>query len=46
MSNREAGARNQFVYGRPWGTIIELISYPDGIRYPQDSKASRWTPPD
>ncbi|WP_176718194.1 hypothetical protein [Paenibacillus kribbensis] len=32
------------VYGRsPWGTIIELISYPDGIRYPQESEAFRPT---
>ncbi|KAF6582484.1 catechol 2,3-dioxygenase-like lactoylglutathione lyase family enzyme [Paenibacillus jamilae] len=47
LSGIEAGAGNQFVYGRsPWGTIIELISYPDGIRYPQESEAYRWTPPE
>ncbi|WP_223264260.1 hypothetical protein [Paenibacillus sp. IHB B 3084] len=46
LTGIEAGARNQFVYGRsPWGTIIELISYPDGIHYPQESETYRWTPP-
>ncbi|MDY8023772.1 hypothetical protein [Paenibacillus polymyxa] len=46
LTGFEAGTRNQFVYGRsPWGTIIELISYPDGILYPQESEAYRWTPP-
>ncbi|WCM61983.1 VOC family protein [Paenibacillus sp. LX16] len=46
LTGIEAGARNQFVYGRsPWGMIIELISYPDGIHYPQESEVYRWTPP-
>lgn len=37
---------NQFIYGvTPWGTVIELITYPHGIAYPSDSEASRFTPP-
>ncbi|WP_405157984.1 VOC family protein [Paenibacillus sp. FSL H8-0283] len=41
----EGGEGNQFVYGRtPWGMLIELISYPAGIQYPNHSEAKRWTP--
>ncbi|PAF28936.1 VOC family protein [Paenibacillus sp. 7516] len=41
----EGGEGNQFVYGRaPWGMLIELISYPAGIDYPQHSEDQRWTP--
>lgn len=37
---------NQFVYGTaPWGMVIELITYPNGIDYPHDSNAKRFTPP-
>lgn len=38
--------RNRFVYGRaPWGTVIELVTYPAGINYPDYSEARRYTPP-
>ncbi|KYG29198.1 VOC family protein [Priestia endophytica] len=37
---------NQFVYAStPWGLVIELITYPHGIDYPNNSKAKRFTPP-
>jgi catechol 2,3-dioxygenase-like lactoylglutathione lyase family enzyme len=41
----EAAPRNRWLYGRaPWGSLIELISYPDGVRVP-NSTPGRWTPP-
>lgn len=41
----EAAPRNRWLYGRaPWGSLIELITYPDGVRVP-DSTPGRWTPP-
>ncbi|XYU18285.1 VOC family protein [Bacillus pumilus] len=37
---------NQFAYGTtPWGMVIELITYPNGIDYPKNSNAKRFTPP-
>ncbi|WP_077622599.1 VOC family protein [Sediminibacillus massiliensis] len=40
----ESGPRNVTVYGQaPWGMLLELISYPDGVDYPEDSR-KRWTP--
>lgn len=37
---------NQFAYGTaPWGMVIELITYPKGIDYPNNSNAKRFTPP-
>lgn len=40
----EAAPRNRWLYGRaPWGTLIELITYPDGVRVP-NSTLGRWTP--
>ncbi|PTQ10178.1 glyoxalase [Sphingomonas oleivorans] len=39
----EDQGRNRGVYGRaPWGSLFELISYPDGIAYPGGT--TRWTP--
>ena len=36
--------RNRGVYGRPpWGGLIELLTYPDGIGYPNPN-LTRWTP--
>jgi catechol 2,3-dioxygenase-like lactoylglutathione lyase family enzyme len=41
----EAAPRNRWLYGRtPWGSLIELITYPDGVRVPA-STPGRWTPP-
>jgi catechol 2,3-dioxygenase-like lactoylglutathione lyase family enzyme len=41
----EAAPRNRWLYGRaPWGSLIELISYPDGVRV-RNSAHPRWTPP-
>lgn len=46
LPSYEQGKDHLFVYGRaPWGTLIELISYPHGIHYPQTSQSNRWTPP-
>lgn len=37
---------NGSVYVRaPWGSLIELQTYPAGLYYPDDSEAPRWTPP-
>ncbi len=36
---------NRFVYGRtPWGMLVELLSLPKGIHYPNDTEAKRWEP--
>lgn len=44
-SGPEAGPRNRWLYGRaPWGSLIELITYPDGVGVPGSSQR-RWTPP-
>jgi catechol 2,3-dioxygenase-like lactoylglutathione lyase family enzyme len=45
LAGAEAGPRNRWLYGRaPWGSLIELITYPDGVRAPE-STPGRWTPP-
>ncbi|WP_345948917.1 VOC family protein [Mucilaginibacter sp. PAMB04274] len=42
LSGVEDGPRNRGVYGRaPWGTLVELLSYPDGLK---DKTLHRWTP--
>ena len=41
----EAGERNRFVYARtPWGSTLELITYPDQQPYTQDTELRRWRP--
>lgn len=36
---------NGSVYGvAPWGMLIELQTYPNGIYYPDNAEAKRWTP--
>ncbi len=46
LAGVEDGPRNSGVYGTtPWGSLIELIKYPDGIDYPNESEAKRWSPP-
>ncbi len=45
LAGVEDGARNSGVYARaPWGALIELISTPDGIDYPDDCPMPRWKP--
>jgi catechol 2,3-dioxygenase-like lactoylglutathione lyase family enzyme len=45
LAGVEDGPRNAGVYGTtPWGSLIELLTYPDGIDYPEESEAERWTP--
>ncbi|KFF73690.1 MULTISPECIES: VOC family protein [Chryseobacterium] len=42
LANVEEGTRNKGVYGRaPWGTLIELLTYPDRLK---DKSLHRWTP--
>ncbi|HEU4656743.1 MAG TPA: VOC family protein [Capillimicrobium sp.] len=41
----EAGARNRFVYcATPWGSTLELISYPDPQPYETMTALRRWRP--
>lgn len=41
----EGAPRNRGFYGRPpWGGILEMLTYPDGIKYPDPARV-RWTPP-
>ena len=40
----EGGPGNQFAYGHtPWGTLIELLTYPAGVQN-ADPNVPRWTP--
>lgn len=42
LASMEKGENNKGVYGKaPWGSLIELITYPDGL---QDKNIKRWTP--
>ncbi|QHT45481.1 VOC family protein [Bacillus sp. SB49] len=46
LDDEEDGPHNAGVYGKtPWGSLVELIKYPDGVDYPKGSEAPRWTPP-
>jgi len=41
----ETGADNAFCYGRaPWGSVIELITYPTPMPYEQHTTLRRWRP--
>lgn len=41
----EAGGRNRFVYAHtPWGSTLELITYPDEQPYTQHTDLRRWRP--
>ncbi|MFC0267453.1 antibiotic biosynthesis monooxygenase [Kushneria aurantia] len=51
LAGVEDGPHNAGVYGRaPWGMLVELLSYPDGIDYSNtpgnadEAKTLRWTP--
>jgi catechol 2,3-dioxygenase-like lactoylglutathione lyase family enzyme len=45
LPNLEAGPGNRFLYCRtPWGSTLELISYPDPQPYEQHTGARRWRP--
>ncbi len=45
LAGVENGPSNAGVYGRtPWGMLIELLTYPSGIAYPDDAFTIRWTP--
>lgn len=39
----EEGDKNYFCYGAtPWGTVIEFITYPDGMPYEDQTNLRRW----
>ncbi|WP_030019132.1 VOC family protein [Streptomyces monomycini] len=41
----EEGARNRFVYLRtPWGSTLELLTYPDPQPYERTARRYRWRP--
>ncbi|MBQ0862706.1 VOC family protein [Streptomyces smyrnaeus] len=41
----EAGPRNRFVYCRtPWGSTLELLTYPDPMPYEHHTPLRRWRP--
>lgn len=41
----EAGEHNRFVYCRtPWGSTLELVTYPDEQPYAEHTDLRRWTP--
>ncbi|MFJ3035273.1 VOC family protein [Curtobacterium pusillum] len=41
----EAGERNRFVYVRtPWGSTVELLTYPDPQPYEEHTSRRRWHP--
>ncbi|MCM2129379.1 antibiotic biosynthesis monooxygenase [Larsenimonas rhizosphaerae] len=45
LARNEGGERNAGLYAyTPWGMLIELLTYPDGITYPDTSPATRWKP--
>ncbi|QES89460.1 antibiotic biosynthesis monooxygenase [Rhizosphaericola mali] len=45
LANAEDGKDNRGVYGKaPWGTLIEFITYPDGVQYPASAPEKRWKP--
>jgi len=45
LAGIEDGPGNAGVYGRaPWGSLIELITYPAGVDVPKGGP-TRWTPP-
>ncbi|WP_369205487.1 VOC family protein [Streptomyces sp. PU-14G] len=41
----EAGPRNRFLYCRtPWGSTLELLTYPDPMPYEDTTELRRWRP--
>ncbi|RCG21410.1 glyoxalase [Streptomyces diacarni] len=41
----EAGPRNRFLYCRtPWGSTLELLTYPDPMPYEETTELRRWHP--
>jgi catechol 2,3-dioxygenase-like lactoylglutathione lyase family enzyme len=46
LPGKDAGAGNRFLYCRaPWGTVIELVTYPSPQAYEATTKIRRWRPP-
>jgi catechol 2,3-dioxygenase-like lactoylglutathione lyase family enzyme len=45
MFGSEVGAGDVFCYGRaPWGSVIEMLSYPSPMPYERDTPLRRWRP--
>jgi catechol 2,3-dioxygenase-like lactoylglutathione lyase family enzyme len=45
LPGNEAGAKNQFLYARtPWGSTIELVTYPSPQAYESLTTARKWRP--
>ncbi len=45
MLGREGGAGNQFMYAiTPWGTFVELITYPSELEIEKTTPLRRWKP--
>ena len=45
LAGVEDNSGNAGIYGRtPWGMLIELLTYPGGIDYPNSATTIRWTP--
>lgn len=43
MFGPEVGERNFFCYGKtPWGSVIELLTYPSPMPYEKDTPLRRW----
>lgn len=45
MLGREGGKGNQFMYAvTPWGTFVELITYPSALAIEKETTLRRWKP--
>ncbi|WP_432565618.1 VOC family protein [Kineococcus sp. SYSU DK003] len=45
MFDPEAGPGNDFCYGKtPWGSVIELLTYPSPMPYEKNTPLRRWRP--
>ena len=45
LSGPEGGRGNKWRYTlAPWGSLIELITYPEGQNYERDQQTTRWRP--
>ena len=45
MLGIETGKGNKWIYGvTPWGTVVEIITYPSPEQYEKDTPLRRWKP--
>lgn len=46
MFEAERGEGNLFCYGStPWGSVVELVTYPSSMPYEDNTDLRRWKPP-